>query len=95
MRKISRRNFTKTITAGLGTTVINPLSGLDAKDIPVASIKKRPNIVFICSDQHCYKYTGYAGHQIVKTPNLDRIASQGVVFSDTYTGSPVSVPGRA
>jgi len=54
----------------------------------------KPNIVFICSDQHSYKYTGYAGHNVVKTPNLDRIVSQGVVFSDTYSGGPVSVPAR-
>jgi choline-sulfatase len=82
------------MTAGIGAAVINPLQGLSAKEIQKPSIKKRPNIVFICSDQHSFKYTGYAGHNIVKTPNLDRIASQGVVFSDAYTGSPVCVPGR-
>lgn len=94
MRNISRRNFSKTITAGLGAAVVNPFSGLSEKKNQPPSIKKRPNIVFICSDQHSYKYTGFAGHHIVKTPNLDRIASQGVVFSDTYTGNPVCVPGR-
>jgi choline-sulfatase len=94
MGKISRRNFSKTLTAGVGGAVINPLAGLTVKEAQKTGIKKRPNIVFICSDQHSYKYTGYAGHNIVKTPNLDRIASQGVVFSDTYTGNPVSVPGR-
>lgn len=55
----------------------------------------RPNIVFICSDQHAFRYTGYAGHPIVKTPNLDRLAQKGVVFSNTYCGSPVCTPGRA
>ncbi|MCZ6633816.1 MAG: sulfatase-like hydrolase/transferase [bacterium] len=55
----------------------------------------RPNIVFICSDQHSFRYTGYVGHRLVKTPNLDQIAEQGVVFSNAYCGSPVCVPGRA
>jgi choline-sulfatase len=55
----------------------------------------RPNIVFVCSDQHSFSYTGYAGHPVVKTPNLDRIARQGVVFSNAYTGHPVCAPGRA
>ena len=55
----------------------------------------RPNFVFICSDQHAYKYTGYAGHPLVETPNLDRIAARGVVFENAYCGSPVCVPGRS
>ncbi|MDA2937500.1 sulfatase-like hydrolase/transferase [Acidobacteria bacterium AH-259-A15] len=49
----------------------------------------------MCSDQHSYKYTGYAGHPLVKTPNLDRIAGEGVIFTDAYCGSPVCVPGRS
>ena len=57
--------------------------------------RKKPNIVFICSDQHSFKYTGYAGHPLVKTPNLDRIARRGVVFENAYCGSPVCTPGRA
>ena len=48
----------------------------------------RPNIIFICSDQHAFRYTGYAGHPIVKTPNMDRIAENGVTFNNTYCGSP-------
>ncbi len=91
---ISRRSFSKTITAGLGAAVINPFSDLSAKEMQISSIKKKPNIVFICSDQHSSRYTGYAGHNVVKTPNLDRIASQGVVFLDAYSGNPVCVPGR-
>lgn len=60
-----------------------------------ATSDTRPNIVFICSDQHAFRYTGYAGHPIVKTPNMDKIAQRGVVFSNTYCGSPVCTPGRA
>lgn len=55
----------------------------------------RPNIVFVCSDQHSYKYAGYAGHPVVKTPNLDRIARSGTVFENAYCGAPVCVPGRS
>ena len=57
--------------------------------------KKRPNIVFICSDQHNPKYAGFMGHPLVKTPNLDKIARHGVVFTDTYCGAPVCVAGRS
>ena len=55
----------------------------------------RPNIISICSDQHAFRYTGYAGHSLVKTPNMDRIAQSGVTFANTYCGSPVCTPGRA
>lgn len=94
MKNISRRNFAKTMTAGVGTAMINPFSELTAKEAMRGFIKSKPNIVFICSDQHSYKYAGFMGHPVVKTPNLDRIASQGVVFSNAYSGNPVCTPGR-
>lgn len=56
---------------------------------------ERPNIVFICSDQHGYRYTGYNEHPHVETPQIDRIADEGVVFDDTYCSSPVCTPSRA
>ncbi len=58
-------------------------------------LKKRPNILFICSDQHSFKYNGYAGHPVVRTPNLDRLSEEGITFEDAYSASPVCVPGRA
>ena len=86
----TRRDFSRNLAAGLGAAALTSAGGAGA---PKAGSK--PNIVFICSDQHNYKYTGYAGHPLVQTPNLDRIARQGVVFSNAYCGSPVCVPGRA
>lgn len=41
------------------------------------------------------RYCGFMGHPIVRTPNLDRIAARGVVFRNTYCGSPVCTPSRA
>lgn len=55
----------------------------------------RPNILFICSDQHTGSAMGHAGHPIVKTPNIDRLAARGVSFNSCYSGNPVCVPGRA
>lgn len=53
------------------------------------------NLLFICSDQHGYRYAGFAGHPLVQTPNLDRLADRGTVFENAYCGSPVCVPSRA
>ena len=55
----------------------------------------RPNILFLCSDQHTHSALGAHGHPIVKTPNLDRLAARGVDFRNAYCGNPVCVPARA
>ncbi len=54
-----------------------------------------PNILFIFADQHRHNVMGCAGHPIVATPNLDRIASEGVRFSQTWCQSPICQPSRA
>lgn len=56
---------------------------------------RRPNILFICTDQHSGGMLGANGHPIVRTPNLDRLAAGGVNFRHAYCGSPVCAPGRA
>jgi choline-sulfatase len=54
----------------------------------------RPNILMILSDQHSKHVLGCYGNEIVRTPRLDRLASEGMRFSDVYTGSPVCCPSR-
>lgn len=77
---ISRREFT---AAALGAAPA------------LAAGRRQPNIVFVCADQHSGLMLGSMGHRIVKTPNLDRLASLGVQFRNAYCGSPVCVPSRA
>lgn len=55
----------------------------------------QPNILLIMSDQHNPKLVGYAGSEIVRTPHLDRLASNGMSFSSAYCTSPICVPARA
>ena len=56
---------------------------------------KPANLLFILSDEHNPRVLGAAGHPIVKTPNLDRLAAGGVRFSSAYCNSPICVPSRA
>jgi arylsulfatase len=56
---------------------------------------KKPNIIFIFSDQHRGDAVGCAGHPVIKTPNLDRLGSEGVVFTQCYTNGPICMPARA
>ena len=56
---------------------------------------KPTNLLFIMSDEHQARAMGCAGHDIVKTPNLDRLAASGTRFTNAYTNSPICVPARA
>ncbi len=56
---------------------------------------RRPNILWICSDQQRCDTLGCYGNQFVKTPNLDRLAETGVLFEHCFTQSPVCTPSRA
>jgi choline-sulfatase len=53
-----------------------------------------PNFLIIMSDQHAPQFSGVYGHSLVETPNLDKIAEQGVVFDNAYTTCPLCVPAR-
>ena len=74
---------TKGVSAALPTSVYDP-----------AQIS-RPNIIFIMCDDMGYGDLGCYGQQLIETPNLDRMAKEGMRFTQAYAGSPVSAPSRA
>ena len=53
------------------------------------------NLLVILSDQHNPRITGCYGHPMIRTPNLDRLASRGTRFASAYTNCPICVPARA
>lgn len=53
------------------------------------------NILMIMSDEHSYNAMGCSGHKVLRTPNLDKLATEGAFFSNCYTNSPLCVPARA
>jgi arylsulfatase A-like enzyme len=54
----------------------------------------RPNILFLFSDQHHAGVMGCAGHSLVRTPNLDKLAHQGIRFTRAYCQDGICVPSR-
>lgn len=57
-------------------------------------MSRRPNILFILSDQHSQKIAGCYGDLLSPTPNIDRIAARGVTFDNAYCASPICTPSR-
>ncbi|NVM01296.1 MAG: sulfatase-like hydrolase/transferase [Candidatus Helarchaeota archaeon] len=56
---------------------------------------EKPNIIYIFPDQHRGDTLGCVGHPAVITPNLDKIAAEGVIFTHCFTNSPLCMPARA
>lgn len=54
-----------------------------------------PNIVFVLSDDQGWNDVGFNGGEFYETPHLDRIAREGIVFTDAYSGGPNCAPTRA
>ncbi|MDR3142156.1 MAG: sulfatase [Tannerellaceae bacterium] len=60
-----------------------------------AAFVKRPNILLVINDDQTYVHTGFAGAHFVSTPGFDRVAMNGVYFTNCYAGSPGSAPSRS
>lgn len=58
-------------------------------------MQKRPNFLFFITDQQRADWLGCYGHPVLKTPNIDAIASTGTRFDNFHVASPVCMPNRA
>lgn len=56
---------------------------------------QRPNILFLITDQHRFDCLGCWENSVVATPNLDRIAREGIRFTSAYSSTPSCTPARA
>lgn len=57
--------------------------------------QKKPNIIFIFSDDHAWQAISAYGSKLVKTPNIDRIAAQGTIFKNALVTNSICGPSRA
>ncbi len=60
-----------------------------------AVVQKRPNLLFVFSDQQSYDMLGCYGNEQILTPNIDRFASEGVRFDHCITSCPLCTPYRS
>ena len=56
---------------------------------------KRPNIVFIMSDDHAYQAISAYNDKLIQTPNIDRIAKEGILFTNASVTNSICAPSRA
>ena len=89
MRPMKRRDFLK---AGGSAAA---LTAATLRSHPHASHHTaQPNILFLMTDQHRGDCLGCEGHPVVRTPNLDRLATEGARFSRAYVSIPSCLPAR-
>jgi len=62
---------------------------------PQAAEARQPNIIFFYIDDLGWADLGYQGSDFYETPNIDRLAASGMVFTDAYSGGPNCAPSRA
>ena len=62
---------------------------------PLYAFGQHPNVIIIMCDDLGYNDVGCYGQRLIETPNIDRMASEGMRFTQAYAGSPVSAPSRA
>ncbi len=88
----TRRDFLK--TAAGGSAALGLLGTQRAHAVGERS-KRKPNFVIILTDDQGYEDVGCFGSPDIETPNLDRMAAEGMRFTDFYSAAPSCTPSRA
>ena len=85
---MNRRDFLK-------VSAVAAAVGIAPAHAQTASAGRKPNIIFVLADDLGWSELGCYGNTFNETPNLDRLAQQGMLFTNTYAAAPVCSPFRA
>ncbi|MHC4499432.1 MAG: sulfatase-like hydrolase/transferase, partial [Planctomycetota bacterium] len=95
MAQQTRREFLKTMgTAAVSAGAFSLCGGCAVARPNAGARLKRPNVVLVMTDDQGWGDVGYNGHPVLKTPNLDQMAEEGIRFERFYSGAPVCSPTR-
>jgi len=85
---MDRRDFVRVMGLGAAALSLGSLEGCGVGS------QRPPNVVFIMADDLGYGEVGVYGQEKIRTPSIDRIAEEGIRFTQHYSGSPVCAPSR-
>src|SRR3954462_11793841 len=63
--------------------------------VMAVSAAQRPNILYCLADDWSYPHAGVYGDKVIHTPNFDRVAREGALFSHAFSAAPSCTPSRA
>ena len=90
----TRRDFLKKVGLGAASLAVPGCAGGAQRVSPKASTDK-PNFIIIFTDDQGYQDVGCFGSPNINTPNLDRMAAEGMKFTDFYVAASICSPSRA
>jgi arylsulfatase A len=90
----TRRDFLTTLGVGAASMVVSGCAGA-AQQIKSREYADKPNFIVIFTDDQGYQDVGCFGSPNIDTPNLDRMAAEGMKFTDFYVAASVCSPSRA
>jgi len=90
-RKLSRREFLGGVAATTGTLAFSSALGR----LPSGTAGERPNVLLLVSDDQGIDQSGCYGNNVIRTPNLDALAADGVRFTQAFTTAASCSPSRS
>ncbi len=90
--QLNRREFLRKLG---GAAAAAALGVAACPRVSAAAKGRRPNIIFILTDDQRYSAMGCAGHPYVKTPNMDRLAAEGALLRNAFVTTSLCSPSRA
>jgi len=94
MKKLNRREFLNRMAGG-SVAAAALLAGCESGIFGRSKPKKKPNIVFLLTDDQRWDTMGCTGNPIVQTPNMDAMANDGVRFTDCFVTTSICASSRA
>jgi arylsulfatase A len=94
IRGYTRRGFLKVLGVGAASLAVPAYMRANQRTATEAA-SDTPNFVIIFTDDQGYQDVGCFGSPSIKTPNLDRMAAEGMKFTDFYAGASICSPSRA
>lgn len=93
-KRFNRRDFLRAVGAGTASLVAG-CTDTFSRQLEIKAAIRKLNIVLILVDDLGWKDVGFMGSEYYETPNIDRVAREGMVFTNAYSNGPNCAPSRA